>query len=182
MTLSHFEDYFWRDGKPIGTKKTLPNSPLSFRIIADPYKKRFSIEKYVLGKCQEVIYDSNLFDFRHLKAGADAAWQRECIEETEERKMSYIRNMDERIILKEEALFAGNFCKGCKIYSPQGTLIAIQKIMLNNPWNGVILQDILGHPILIKHYELDPASGEFTTLLMEIWDHRIIEQFESHYS
>lgn len=170
--IPHFEDYFWKDGKPCGTKKTSADAPLSYRIITDPYKKRFSVEKYSLGKCQEIIYDSNLFDFRHLKAGADAAWQRECIEETEERSLSYIRNMDERIILKEEAFFSGSFCHSCKIYSPHGILIAIQKIVHNGSWNGVMLEDILGHPILIKHYELDPSSGEFTTLLKEVWEHQ----------
>jgi hypothetical protein len=172
--IPHFEDYFWKDGKPVGIRKTPPEA-ISFRIITDPYKKRFSVEKYSLEKCQEVIYDSNLFDFRHLKNGADAAWQRECIEEKEEQDLSYIRNMDERIILKEEAFFSGNFCRSCKIYSPHGVLIAIQKILhrsQGDPFNGVILQDILEHPILVKHYELDESSGEFTTLLKEIWDHQ----------
>lgn len=165
--IPHFEDYYWKDGKPVGIKKTSSDAPTTFRIITDPYKKRFSIEKYALGKCHEVIYDSNLFDFRHLKSGADAAWQRECIEEKEDSILSYIRNMDERIILKEEAFFSGTVCHSCKIYSPHGVLIALQRMLKDR----VILQDILEHPVLIKHYELD-ASGEFTTLLNEVWDHR----------
>lgn len=85
---------------------------------------------------------------------------------------SLIRNMDERIILREEAFFDGDYCHTCKFYSPHGVFIASQKIVKKSTeFTGVKLLDILDHPILIKHYEVDPQSGEFSTLLTEIWTH-----------
>lgn len=170
----HYQDYFWAKGKPVGLRQVPKNSPASFRVLSDPYGKRFTIESYTQGKFQEVVYDSNLFDFRLLKKEEDNAWQREILEETPDFVRSLIRNMEERIILIEEAFFEGNVCRFCSFSSPHGIKMAKQNILLQSlgdPFNGVMLIDLLKHPILIKEYEVDEKEGEFTRLIKEKWDH-----------
>lgn len=170
----HFQDYFWSNGKPRGVKKTTKNASLSFRIIVDPYHKRYSVERYHLGHFKDAIYDSNLFDFRHLKKGEEAGWQREILKETPHQQLALIRNIEERAILIEEAEFQEELCRTCKILSPHGIWIATQKMLhrsLGDDFDGVALLDILDHPILVKHYEKSPKTGEFGKLLDEVWDH-----------
>lgn len=170
--ISHFLDYFWENGKPVGRQKVSSAASLSFRILTDPYRKRFSLERYFLGRFDSMIYDSNLFDFRDLKKGENSAWQRDCIEETASLSRSIIRNIEERIILIEEAHFENDICRECKLFSPHGIWIATQNILyrsLDDPFDGVMLVDTLSHPILTKIYLKDSSSGEFTTLLEEKW-------------
>lgn len=171
--MIHYADYFWREGIPVGYQAIPQETDVSFRIISDPYKKRFSLEKYQAGLFKETIYDSNLFDFRQLKK-ADEAWQRQTLREDKISIRSLIRSIDERVILIEEAHFEGEECRYCKLYSPHNILLATQKILhqsLGDTFDGVLLYDILDHPILIKHYNIDTSSGAFTTLLKEEWKH-----------
>lgn len=164
--MTHFRNYFWKQGKPVGTLPAHSNDEISFKIITDPYRKRFSVEHYALGAFVEIVYDSSLFDFRHLKADECDAWQREYLDDTR----SLIRNMDERIILIEE----NQTPETCKILSSHKVWIATQKTMRKsdgNPFNGFILYDKTDRPILIKHYDVD-ESGLFTTLLKEEWEHK----------
>jgi hypothetical protein len=170
----HFDEYTWRSGKPVGRQLVPKNSLSSFRVITDPYKKRYSVEKYVSGEFVELVYDSNLFDFRQLKRADEAAWQREVVEESAHLIKSLIRSMDERVILIEEVFFQGNLCHTCRLLSPHGVWIATQKMFhrnLGDAFDGVALFDRLDHPILIKKYAKDASSGEFTTLLSESWEH-----------
>jgi hypothetical protein len=171
--LPHFLDYYWKNGKPVGSRIGSSKDKETFKVITDPYRKRFSVEKYAFGTFDEVIYDSSLFDFRHLKSEENAAWQRECIEELPDQTRSLIRSMDDRIILIEEAMFQGLLCEGCNILSPHGVLIATQTIKRTSkgdPFNGVIFQDRTGRPVIIKKYEIDD-SVTFTELLSEQWEH-----------
>jgi hypothetical protein len=173
--IPHFKDYCWCQGKPVGISKTSKETAQSFKIIGDAYHKRFSVERYEMGRFASVVYDSSLFDFRLLKKADEAGWQRETIEETGTHTLSLIRNMEERVILIEKAFFENNICRLCKIYSPQSIEIASQDICFRSrgdAFDGVMLKDILGRFILIKHYALDPETQEFGTLLDEIWDHR----------
>lgn len=167
--LLHFRNYFWKEGKPVG-KDPSDATGETFKVITDPYRKRFSVESYSAGKFVDVVYDSNLFDFRHLKSAEIEAWQRECIDGLPNR--SLIRNIDERVILMEEAHFEGDLCTGCTLYSPQGIWIATQKMHLTSKgdaFNGVSLMDKLKRPVLIKEYSIE--EGAFSLLLQEKWVH-----------
>lgn len=167
--VPHFRNYYWKDGKPIGAELSAMEG-CSYRIITDPYKKRFSVERYEGESCEEVIYDSNLFDFRHLKVEETDAWQRQCIEESPEKRRSLIRNMDERVILIEEAHFQDDCCRECTIYSPHGIWIATQKIFrtsCGDSFDGVTLFDRTHRPVLTKKYAVE--EDVFTTLLCEEW-------------
>lgn len=169
--VPHYKDYFWKKGKPVGRQIVPSDSAISYKIVTDPYKKRFSIEKYTDGSFHLIVYDSYLFDFRHLSGGADSGWQREVFLETETEVHSVIRSIEERIILKEKATFNGRNCMECSFYSPHGLEIGKQKMYyksLGESFNGVILYDLENKPVMTKKYEVDEATGEFTTLLSEV--------------
>jgi hypothetical protein len=173
--IPHYEDYYWSQGKPKGLVKAAVDAPQSFKIISDPYQKHFSIERYEFGRFTAVVYDSYLFDFRLLKRAEEAAWQRETLRETTTSVRSLVRNMEERVILIEEAHFQGDLCRFCKIFSPHEIELATQRIFytsLGDPFDGVLLNDLLEHPILMKRYDVKPSTLEFTVLLEEIWEHR----------
>ncbi len=67
----------------------------------------------------------------------------------------------------------------CEIFSPQNHLLAIQK-MSYIPWggnfNGVTLYDASERVVLVKLYELDSESMEFTDLIEEKSDAKKIER------
>ena len=65
--FKYYSDYYWKDGKPYGKDEINPNqSPFAYKIVQDPYFKRFSIEKYRQEHFEKNVYDSILLDFRHL--------------------------------------------------------------------------------------------------------------------
>lgn len=170
---SFYRDYFWKKGVPVGHYPVDQSAPESFRVITDPYRKRISLERYLNGTFQEIVYDSNLFDFRLLKK-EEESWQREITEETGSYIRACIRSNEERVILIEEAHFEGSLCRFCKFISPHGVLIATQKIHykpLGDSFDGVILTDKLNRSILIKEYAQGIEPGEFGALLREIWEH-----------
>lgn len=100
----HYQNYLWQDGMPCGLSPTAPEG-MTYKVISDPYHKRISIERYLEGQFLEVIYDSTLFDFRHLRPELQTAWQKTVVSETAEKIISQIRNQDDRLILVEEYLF-----------------------------------------------------------------------------
>ena len=176
--LPLYHDYYWKNGKPVGIGFGSITSEQAFKVIRDPYGKRYSIEKYALGKLVEIVYDSSLFDFRHLKSEETAAWQRETIKELPHLTHALIRSMDERIILREESYFKEGLCQSCKIFSPHGVWIGTQNILRissGDSFNGVILHDCLNHPIVIKKYAIDEFDT-FTELLGEKWEHKLEAQ------
>jgi hypothetical protein len=163
----HFKNYYWKDGKPYGKDKIDPLRGISYKIVTDPYHKRYSVEKYADNQFRELIYDSNLFDFRHLKDPAQAAWLKEPLSPNE----SLIRNQEDRVILREKYEFENNFCRSCTLLTPQGLPVSQHKIfyeILNDTFNGVLLSDLNGRPVMRKTYKA--VEGEFTELLTESWD------------
>lgn len=179
---SHYRDYFWKTGKPYGKDKTDQNDPHSYKIIADPYYKRISIEKYAHGQFKQIIYDSIFLDFRHLKIPEQAAWQREILVEDMRQTICLLRNQDDRAILTETLEFENNLCRSCQIHSIHGFHLSTHKMYyecLADPFNGVILYDIEGRPVMFKTYEVDPITYEFNQLKTEEWNmeqnHPLIE-------
>ncbi|MBA3816099.1 MAG: hypothetical protein H0X29_06200 [Parachlamydiaceae bacterium] len=172
-----FEDYVWKNGKPYGTtKKLLPKNEITYRVIADPYYKRISIEKYFDKLFDSVVYDSALFDFRHLKPAEQNAWQKVFVSQAENKTICHIRNQDDRLVLVEEYTFENNLCRECHSYSPHGILVSSQKIYyktLNDQINGATLFDRNNHPVMYKTYQVNPATNEFSELIFEQWDMRI---------
>ncbi len=173
----HYQDYFWKNGSPYGISSFKPGESeivgATYKIVSDPYHKRISIEKYHNGEFTQVVYDSALFDFRHLQPVHQATWQKTAVSESEQLSICHIRNQDDRLILIEEYRFDNGLCRECRASSPQGILLSVQKIYyesLNDPFNGVILFDSNDHQVLKKRYQFDTETQQFTDLLEEQWD------------
>lgn len=163
----HFKSYYWKNGKPYGEGKTEDFSGFTYRIVIDPYHKRYSLEEYSQGQFARIIYDSALFDFRHLRQPEQASWQKVSWKDN----MSLIRNHDDRIILMETYAFESDLCRECRLHLPQGLLLSTHKLFytsLNDPFNGVILYDTNQKPVMKKTYEMDESA--FGKLLSEEWD------------
>lgn len=170
-------DYVWIGGIPYGIQSinAAETAALAYKIPMDPYRKRISIEKYHFGQFQGIVYDSYLFDFRHLKAAEQLAWQKEIIETHEKSMVSIIRNQDDRLILQETYLFENDLCRECRVHSGHGLLLSMQKMFyasLGDPFNGVVLYDSHAHSVMCKRYAMDETNAQFTTLLREEWDMR----------
>lgn len=164
-----YKDYHWKNGKPYGKTLTTDLSGITYRIVVDPYYKRFSLEEHENDHFKRLIYDSALFDFRHLKKPEQAQWLRHPLSEHK----NLIRDEVDRLILIESYTFENNLCRLCQITTPHGTPIALQKISyesLGDPFNGVTLYDINETPILKKNYAFDPEKEEFTDLISECWE------------
>lgn len=166
-----YRDYFWKEGIPYGIEPTEDGGTV--KIVMDPYRKRISIEKYQDRVFAGVIYDSALFNFRHLKPAEQNAWQKNPIRQDDNSIECLIRNQDDRVVIKEVYRFEKGVCRECFAYSPQGILISRQHMLytaLQDPLNGVILYDANEHPVVFKKYAISEETGEFTDLLEEQWD------------
>lgn len=170
----HFKDYYWKDGKPYGSQEVDPaEASHSYKIVVDPYYKRFSIEKYHFAHFDKVVYDSLLLDFRQLTLKDQLAWQRESLHEEDQSSVSLLRNQEDRAVLIERLIFEGDYCRACTTSSIHGIPLAIHRMhysALNDLFNGVILYDIEKRPVMMKVYDIDPISGEFSELLTEEWN------------
>ncbi len=167
-----FSDYFWRDGVPYGVGVAEEDSPTSYKIVMDPYRKRISIEKYATGEFTSIIYDSILLDFRQLKSLEHAAWQKTTLRATPQQATCLIRNPDDRVLFIETHLFKNGRCCECRVHSPHGHLLSTHKMFytsFNDAFNGVKLFDQNEHLIMYKHYEVDSDGAEFTQLIKEEW-------------
>jgi hypothetical protein len=168
-----YSDYCWKNGVPQGVKLlTDPHAHIAYKIVTDPYHKRYSLEKYSQGIFQSIVYDSLFLDFRKLNPTEQTAWKRETLKETPEELVSLIRNIEDRIVLIEKQYFQNNLCKECWIYTPHNLLVSTQKMFyksLKDPFNGVILYDLNDKPVMRKLYNTS-SQGEFTDLLEECWD------------
>ncbi len=149
--------YRWERGKPIGEKL----SESGFRILSDPYGKRFMIEEVAVGDFQRIIYDSLLFDFRKLQEREQVGWSKEWISD----EQLLVRDRDHLPLFIETYQYEGDRPKSCQLSTPHGLLFANQEI-ISDPFHGVILKDLLGQVIMKKEYEVDD-NGEFTTLLKQ---------------
>ncbi len=169
----HYADYLWKNGKPKGINPTTELNETTYKVIADPYYKRISLEKYKDGAFDSLIYDSALFDFRHLKPVEQNAWQKKLIREDENESLCYIRNQDDRLILMEHYFFEDQICRECRTSSPHGVLLSVQKILyekFGDPFNGVVLYDTNAHVVMYKRYAIDISTQTFENLLEECVD------------
>ena len=145
-----FNDYVWVKGKPRGKSPILPqdaSNGTSYKIVKDPYGKRISIERLERGIFQDIIYDSNLFDFRVLIAKFESSWQK-----INHDKGTLIRDHDDRTIAEEFYVFEKGLCTECRIHYPKGPLVAIQKMIYGKENNliAMVLYDVLDHPAGLK--------------------------------
>jgi hypothetical protein len=166
-------DYIWKKGIPYGVGEVSSTSRCSYKIPADPYRKRIAIEEWRDGSFYRVLYDSALLDFRHLQPAEQTAWQKVIISETADSAISEIRNQDDRTILIETYFFKDGLCRSCTTKSPHGILVSQQQMcykIFDEPFDGVILKDSNGKPVMFKSYKWDEEKREFTELLEEVWD------------
>lgn len=172
--FKHFKNYYWKGGKPYGKEKTNPSdTSFSYKIVVDPYYKRFSIEKYHYTSFDKIIYDSYLLDFRHLTLKDQMAWQREILKENQDSSLCLLRNQEDRVVLMETLTFEGDLCRTCQTSSVHGIPLSIHRMYyqsLNDHFNGVVLYDVEERPIMMKVYEIDSVTGEFTALIQEEWN------------
>ena len=175
---AHFLDYYWKGGKPYGREAAdASNTPASYKIIADPYYKRFTIEKYRFKAFDKIIYDSALLDFRSLKEKDQSQWWREILKEEKVSSRCLLRNQDDRAILFESLTFEGAMCRKCETLSIHGIPLAHHLMhyrKLNDTFDGVVLYDSERRPVMMKVYECDDETGEFTQLLSEEWNMQIL--------
>lgn len=173
----YFQEYIWKKGKPVGKNiiqsEHISNAPQSYKIIADPYYKRISIEKYVYARFDKIVYDSVFLDFRKLLPAEQHAWSKELFQETDTLLIQLMRDQYDRLILVETSLFESGYCRECKVSSSHGVLLSVHKMFytaLQDPFNGVILYDSEGKTVMKKEYGIDADSGEFTDLIKEDWE------------
>lgn len=170
----HYNDYYWKSGKPYGRGEVLASeNQASYKIIVDPYFKRFSIEKYCFEQFDCIIYDSVLLDFRHLTLGDQIAWRHEMLKNENGSSLAVLRNHDDRAILLESHSFEGKYCRTCQTSSLFGNRLATHRMFyksLNDSFNGLVLYDVEQRPVMMKTYEIDPVTEEFSKLLTEEWN------------
>lgn len=168
----HFETLFWKAGRPRG-KNRIENPSLakaSYTIIHDPYFKRISVERYSFGIFDKTLYDTALFDARTLKEREQIRWMREEISESESEKVQAVKDETHRTLFLERQEFQEGLPRLCSIFSPHGLLLARNRLFyeaLGDSWNGAVLEDVEGRPILKKRYGLN-QEGQFEDLLEEI--------------
>lgn len=163
----YYDDYYWDKGVPKGKQPSEVPTHIAYKIHDDPYRKRYSVEQYEGKNFQKILYDSALFDFRSLFKGEDASWQREILSESSTSALTLIRNMEERIILREELHYdAQGNCMGCTLFSCHGVPIGTQTIF-EKPFTGVQFRDNSGRLVLQKEYEKNEETGEFGKLIKE---------------
>jgi hypothetical protein len=171
--ILYYQDYYWRKGKPYGRHSVDPLQPFySYKIVSDPYHKRYSIEKYRQGVFEKIIYDSIFLDFRHLNPVEQTAWSKEVLKEEQIMKC-LLRNQDDRAVILETYYFEGVFCRLCQLSSIHGFLLSNQRMYyqaLKDSFNGVILYDSEDRPVMKKTYRTNLETGEFTVLLSEEWN------------
>ncbi|MFI0435255.1 MAG: hypothetical protein ACH350_05945 [Parachlamydiaceae bacterium] len=178
--FKYFQDYYWKNGKPYGRNEVNPSvSPTSYKIVVDPYFKRFSIEKYLFSNFDKIIYDSILLDFRLLTLEDQTAWQRERLKEEKNSSTTLLRNQDDRVILTESLIFENNQCRSCIIRSIHGVRLSTHRMYyrhVNDQFDGVVLYDNEERIVMMKIYDIDVLTKEFTNLLFEEWD---IQRYET---
>lgn len=170
-----FQDYFWKEGIPIGLRprKGVSLLPRHYKIVTDPYRKRWVVEKYTEGVWEGVIYDSALFDFRRLKIMAEEPWERETICRTREQETILLRDPEDRLVAREIFSFQGGKQKRWELQSIHGIPICSHTLfstLWGDSFSGLVLRDREGRMILWKQYELDPNTHAFSKLVRESWD------------
>ncbi len=173
---ARYKDYFWLKGVPKGRTalddEQSKAAEVSYKIVDDPYHKRYSVERYENGHFNSIVYDSILLDFRHLKPAEQQGWSKETTVTDESTVTCLIRNQEDRLIFLETHLFNGDVCRECTIFSPHGWLLAKSRMFYrskDDATDGVILLDRQDRPVMYKLYEIG-EDGSFTELIEEQWD------------
>lgn len=168
-------------GKPYGTSPVDPvSSSHSYKIVVDPYYKRFTVEKYTYTTFEKIVYDSALLDFRRLHSTQEAhqaAWLKEELKHEGQTIHCLLRDQDDRAILYETHSFDGHLCRSCSMHSIHGLLLSTHRMYytsLHDPFNGVVLFDLENRPVMMKTYEFDSETLQFTRLLSEEWNMEIL--------
>ncbi len=180
----YYRDYIWKEGIPYGIESIDRTATLTYKIAMDPYRKRIAIERYELGVFKEIVYDSALLDFRHLKPAEHTAWQKCILFEDDNCTTAAIYNQDDRLILIEKYAFENGFCRSCSATSGHGVPLSFQKMyytLLGDSMNGVLLLDINDHPVMFKTYASNEITGEFSEVLEELWDGKKIAEILVHF-
>lgn len=181
--IRHFLDYYWKRGIPRGKTpcKDISQTPLSYKIVIDPYYKRISLESFRYGLFYQTLYDSYLLDFRHLRPNEQNAWRKIPLEESENQAKSLLTNQDDRAILYETYFFIDHLCRECQIQSIHQIPVATQKMFyahLGDSFNGVILYDLQHRPVMFKKYGQTEDGKGFGELISEEWDMTHFEEGE----
>lgn len=184
---SCYHDYFWLKGVPKGydclQEGTDCAACICYKIVDDPYRKRFSIERYEKGRFATIVYDSLLLDFRHIKPAEQQGWSKETTTADEDSVTCVIRNQDDRIIYIETHAFEADVCRECQIFSPQGLFLAINRMFYKSKGDatdGVVLFDRQDKPVMYKLYETG-EDGQFTDLIEERWDLTDLSEFRKSF-
>lgn len=171
-----YKDYYWLKGVPRGRDpidpQESPTLAVSYKIVDDPYHKRYSVERYEHGHFVAIVYDSILLDFRHLKPAEQQGWSKETTASDDNAITCLIRNQDDRLVCLETHLFEDDVCRECSIFSPHGWLLATNRMFYRSRGDaadGVILLDREERPVMYKLYEIG-EDGSFTELIEEQWD------------
>ncbi len=155
-------DYFWKNGLPYGRENCSKTTPCTYKIASDPYHKHVTVEEYKNGEFTRIIYDSRLLNFRHLRPENQTAWQKTAIDENS----AWIRNEHDHLLYREVYHFTEGLCTKTELFSAHGIHLATHRLFyecLGDEYNGALLKDITGRPVVLKKYEEE--SGEFTQLL-----------------
>jgi hypothetical protein len=171
---THYGHYAWKEGIPIGLGSVDPSSTHeSYKVIADPYRKRISLEKYHYQQFDKVVYDSALINFKDFKRSETLAWQKTMEKDDKGISRGFIRNQEDRLIFIETYRFQEDLCRECRVHSPHSFLLSIHEMYyshLGDFFDGVILYDSNHHPVMFKRYVFDAESRQFTDLIEEQWD------------
>jgi len=146
--MKSYRDYIWENGFPYGKEETEDLGGITYKIIKDGYEKRINVEKYQDGKYHSTLYDTLLLDFRKLNPREQKAWRKEIIEETEDRLIAILRDIDDRVIHKEICLYENGEVVEARTFTPHGQLLAISKLHAN----GVTLYDPEGKVVLEQEF------------------------------
>jgi hypothetical protein len=143
---------------------------VAYKIVADPYYKHITIEKYTDGAFIQTSYDSQLLDFRSLMGELPSSWERRY---TADRTAAVVRDICDRVLWLEKFHNDGEHCHRCQVYSSHGLLLSTHRLFytdLGALCNGVILYDAGGIAVFSKRYALDSKTGMFTDLQEENWE------------
>lgn len=168
----HIADYFWQEGTPQPLKYIEQEAALSYKIVADPYNKHISIEKYIDGNFSAIIYDSAQLDFRHLRTQGQAAWERTLVREDCKEALYLLRDHNDRIKFLEICLFDRGICRQGLVCSPNGALLSRHTICytaLGDSFDGVELYDSNDHIVMRKLYKPMADEIAFGDILNEDW-------------
>ena len=170
----YFKEYIWNKGRPMGLKGCDPQkTPLSYKIVHDPYYKRICVEKYAFLRFQETVYDSLLLDFRSFRQGKEpAAWERQLLQETETLLQFIVKDEEDRVrFLETHILEAGRTVKG-ETFSMHGIFLCSHQLFWQSQgdsWTGLQIWDREKNLVLTKRYTTAADSEEFAELIAEKW-------------